>query len=202
VTTISTALSVQSLLNDPALNKGTGFTQRERVVFQAASTGAEITVWDIPPDVVVLGFAFSPDGTSLGASAQTRQGIVFDLEVILAGAPADEAVTVFEEMSTGPTHSVAPVGKYLVTTHNGTEIRQWDPLSGDLLVDVATNPGRFALAIPMADNTTVLYSDAGGVLTRLQTNVDDLVDLARSRIQRGFTEAECGLFFPQGDCPG
>lgn len=58
------------------------------------------------------------------------------------------------------------------------------------------------VAIPMTDDTTVLYSNAGGVLTRLQTNIEDLVDLAQSRVQRGFTEAECGRFFPQGDCPG
>jgi hypothetical protein len=176
------------------------YRTRERIVFRAASTGEEITAWDLPPDVTALALTFSPDGTTLGVSAQTRQGILFDVEAILVGTPAGEAVTMFEEMSTGPTHAVAPVGDYFVTTHNGTEIRQWDLVSGDLLVDVATNPGRFALAIPMADDTTVLYSDARGVLRRLRTDVDDLVELARSRVQRSFTDAECTRFFPQGDC--
>ena len=178
------------------------YRTRDRVVFRVASTGEEITAWDTPPEVTVLTLAFSPDGTTLGVSAQTREGIMFDVEAILDGTPAGEAVTVFEEMSTGPTHSAAPVGDYLVTTHNGTEIRQWDPVTGDLLVDVATNPGRFAVVIPMADDTTVLYSDARGVLKRLRTDVDDLVELARSRVQRSFTDAECTRFFPQDDCPG
>ncbi|MGI9624005.1 MAG: hypothetical protein ACR2PK_14305, partial [Acidimicrobiales bacterium] len=96
---------------------------------------------------------------------------------------------------------VAPVGDYLVTTHNGIEVRQWDPVTGALLVDVPTNPGRFALAVSMQDNETVLYSDADGVLTRLRTDLGDLVDLARARVQRDFSRAECEQFFPEGECP-
>ncbi|MGI9623872.1 MAG: protein kinase domain-containing protein, partial [Acidimicrobiales bacterium] len=90
-----------------------------RVVFVKASTGEEIDAWRIPPGFSVLALAFSPDGTRLGASAQSRQGILFDVEAIMAGTPAGDAVKVYPEMSTGPTHMVAPVGDYLVTTHNG-----------------------------------------------------------------------------------
>lgn len=96
------------------------------------------------PDVIVLTLVLSPDGTTLGVSTQTSEGIVF------------------EEMATGPTHAVAPVGDHLLTEHNGAEIRHWIWIRR-ISVDVATNPRRFAMAIPMADDTTVMYSDANAL---------------------------------------
>jgi DNA-binding SARP family transcriptional activator/WD40 repeat protein len=176
------------------------YRTRNHVVFVDSSTREPITEWNVPGDIAILDQWFSPDGSKLGISAQTRQGVVFDVEAIMAGAPADEAVKVFEEMSSGPVATLIPVGDHLVTTHEA-QVRQWDPESGELLVDVSANPAGFPLQFAMPDNSTVLYADEGGLLRRFRTDVDDLVELARARVNRSFSEGECSLFFPGEDCP-
>ena len=170
------------------------------VVFRDASSGDMMTAWPVPADVIPLSLAFSPDGSTLGLSAQTRQGILFAVDAIVDGTPASDAVTVFEDMSSGPTTRVVPLDEIIVTSGGGTQIRQWD-LAGNLLVDVPTNPGTSAYMFALNDEETAYYQDAGGVLRRLTTNPDALAELARSRVQRGFTDAECERYLPLRSCP-
>ena len=172
------------------------------VIFGRASTREILTVWHVPEGVTPLSAAMSPDGSMVGVSAQTGQGIVFDVQAILDGASADDAVTIYGDLSAGPTHRAVPIGDSIVTSGGGTQIRQWDTESGSLLADVTTNPGRsaFLFAVP-SDDDSVYYQDAGGVIRRFPINTGDLVALARSRVQRGFTDTECHRYFPPGDCP-
>ena len=93
------------------------------------------------------------------------------------------------------------VGDSIVTTGADTEVRQWDAATGDLLVDVSTNLGGFVQLFALPDARTLFYADADRVLRRYLTDPDDLVDLARTRVQRDFTDAECVRFFPDGACP-
>ena len=177
------------------------YTTRNDVVFRRASTFELITKWPIPGDVITLTVDFSPDGSAIGVSSQARQGIVFDVAAILAGAHADDAVVVFPEMHTGPTHRVVPVGDSIFTTGANTQVRRWDAATGALLVDLSTKLGEFVHLFALPDGEVVFYADANGVLRRYLTDPDDLVALARSRVQRDFTEVECSRFFSDGDCP-
>ncbi len=177
------------------------YTTWDHVVFRRASTLEVLAEWSIPEDVITFVPEFSPDGSVLAVSSQSRQGIVFDVDAILAGADADEAVRVFPEMHPGPTQRAIPVGDSIVTTGAGTQVRQWDAATGDLLVDVSTNLGEFVQLFALPDGKTLFYADAKGVLRRYLTDPDDLVGLARSRVQRDFTETECLRFFATGNCP-
>lgn len=56
---------------------------------------------------------------------------------------------------------------------------------------LAFNPGGNLLAVPTADGTTRVYA----------IDVDDLLDLARSRVTRHFALAECRRYFQSGECP-
>jgi hypothetical protein len=66
---------------------------------------------------------------------------------------------------------------------------------------VSTNLGEFVQLFVLPDATTLFYADADGVLRRYLIDPDQLVELARSRLQRDFTESECLRFFPAGECP-
>ena len=72
------------------------------MVFRRASTLELLTEWQIPENVITFVPEFSPDGSALAVSSQSRQAIVFDVEAILAGVVVDDAVMVFPEMHTGP----------------------------------------------------------------------------------------------------
>ena len=45
------------------------------------------------------------------------------------------------------------------------------------------------------DDGSLYYATSDGVLRRMPTALDELVALARDRVQRDFTEAECERFF-------
>ncbi len=170
------------------------------IVFRRASSLEALTEWARPAGMITLASAFAPDGSALGVSAQTREAVIFDVEAILAGASASEAVTVFPELHTGPTQRVVPLGDSIVTTGSGTQVRQWDTTSGSLLVDVSTDLGFFVQLLVTTDGASLFYADADGILRRYLADSDELVELARSRVQRDFTEAECLLYFGADPC--
>jgi WD40 repeat protein len=176
------------------------YATRDHVVFRRASTLEVLTEWPVPADVVPLSIEFSPDGAAVGLSSQNRQGIVFDVEAILDGAAAADSVSVMPELHSGPTSRVVPVGGSVVTAGAGTQVRQWDRASGALLADVTSDLGQFVQLFALRDGRTLFYADANGVLRRFLVEPQDLVALARSRVQRGFTEAECERWFPDEDC--
>jgi hypothetical protein len=119
----------------------------------------------------------------------------------VTGAPADDAVVVYPELHSGPTHRVVPIGDSIFTSGANTQVRQWDRVTGTLLVDIPTNLGEFVHLFALPDGETIFYADADGVLRRYLIDPDDLVEIARTRVQRDFTESECVRFFPAGDCP-
>lgn len=177
------------------------YTTQDDVVFRRASTLEVLSRWEIPDDVITLVVDFSPDGSAVGISAQSRQGIVFDVPAILNGTTADNAVTVMDEMHDGPVHRAIPVGDSLVTTGSQSEVRQWDVATETLEVDVSTAPRDFVNLFALPDGETLFYSDRNGVLRRYLTDPDALAALARSRVQREFTETECLRYFPAEECP-
>jgi DNA-binding SARP family transcriptional activator/WD40 repeat protein/tRNA A-37 threonylcarbamoyl transferase component Bud32 len=175
---------------------------RSEVQFRRASTGELLTSWEYSFDEILgLTVSFSPDGTQATLAAQTGQTVIFDVAAILEGVQADDAVTVWEDRTTGPNHQTIPMGETFVTSGGATEIRQWDTASGRLLFELAINPGVAAPLLALADGSAVYFPDADGVIRRFLVDVAHLVALAEQRVQRGFTEAECERYFAPGDCP-
>jgi hypothetical protein len=172
------------------------------VEFRRASTGELLTSWQYNFNTYMgLIVSVSPDGTQATLAAQTGQAVIFDVEAILDGASAAEAMTVYEDRTTGPNHQTMPLGETFITSGGGTEIRQWDTASGRLLAEVATDPVNPAALVALADGSAIYYPDADGVIRRFLVDIADLVALAEQRVQRGFTEAECERYVAPGDCP-
>lgn len=170
-------------------------------VLRRASSGAVLASWPIPPGMMPLSIQFSPDGERAALSAMSREVVVFDVEAIVSGVAIESSATVFDDLTTGPTNMVIPIGDLLVASGQGDQVAVWDPALGRALLDVPTSAGQFVVMVPLPDGSAVLYQDGDGVLRRLLLDPDDLVALARSRVQRGFTDAECSSFFPERDCP-
>jgi hypothetical protein len=79
-------------------------------------------------------------------------------------------------------------------------VRVWSP-DGELVVNVPTRQAdapTFAFA-PGTD--TLYYEDGDGVVRRLPIDVDELTQLAREVLTRGFTQQECDRYFPGEPCP-
>ncbi|MGI9645152.1 MAG: hypothetical protein ACR2O6_07575, partial [Ilumatobacteraceae bacterium] len=77
-------------------------------------------------------------------------------------------------------------------SHSGEVIRFWDGDDGTeryaIPVDIGTNRGTTVIT---QDGRFLFHTERNGVLARSLLEVDELVDLARSRAQRDFTEDEC-----------
>ncbi|MEM7271926.1 MAG: BTAD domain-containing putative transcriptional regulator [Actinomycetota bacterium] len=171
------------------------------VTFLNASTNEVLTTWEVGEGFTPLVAQFSADGSTVGLSAQTGQAVTFDVPAILAGTPADQAVQVIRDVAPGPNHRTLPVGDRIYTSSAGAQIRSWDGSTGELLVDVATASGQFAHLFSDVEETSVFYQDAKGVIRRLPVDPDELVNLALSRVQRGFSPEECTRYFPSQPCP-
>ena len=82
-------------------------------------------------------------------------------------------------------------------------VRLWDVATGDLLVELRADP---AQGVPRRLQprwpSYLYYTDAAGVVRRYLVDTDELVELAESRLTRGFTADECTRYFGVGGLPG
>ena len=79
-------------------------------------------------------------------------------------------------------------------------MRVWSP-DGATIADlpVQVEAGSALAFAPGTD--TLYYEDAGGVIRRFTLDPDELTELARSLLTRGFTDDECARYFPGEECP-
>lgn len=78
----------------------------------------------------------------------------------------------------------------------------WDLETGGLLHDIQVSEDDRGQAIAFAnDDRHLLVSVAGGPLAIYTLDEDELFEIARDRLVRGFTESECLQYFPDTDCP-
>jgi len=72
---------------------------------------------------------------------------------------------------------------------------------GDLVASVPTtqeDAPTFAFA---SGTDTLYYEDGAGLVRRLPLDVEDVTELARGVLTRGFTPQECSRYFPGESCP-
>lgn len=177
------------------------FVDDTRVLFHDAASTERLAAWTAPDDVSLLWPSISRDGRTVALADQSGGTVLFDVTAILDGASPNETARVIRGLSTGPTHSVIVSGNRLISSGGGTQIRVRDLMTERLILDVATTAGDAADIVIAPDGSSLLYEDAGAVLRRLPLDFTELVILASSRAQRGFTEAECARFFGDETCP-
>ncbi|MDX1510102.1 MAG: BTAD domain-containing putative transcriptional regulator [Nitriliruptorales bacterium] len=79
-------------------------------------------------------------------------------------------------------------------------VRVWDLDTGELLHEVIL--GDTALAVALSEDGSTLYTGttSAGIQAWILDH-DQLIEFARSRVSRGFTDAECARYFSNSACP-
>ena len=146
-------------------------------------------------DQVRGGVVFSPDGETFAVIAGNpgRAVRIHDIETgeVSKRLPQQAEVTSVAFSSTG---------KLLASVGADGYARIWDVASWDLVQEIEF--GDFVTAVTFVDNDRQLaVSTRTGGARLYFLEFDDLLAEARLRVGRGFSETECGVYFPDGGCP-
>jgi DNA-binding SARP family transcriptional activator/WD40 repeat protein len=165
----------------------------EAVELHDLATGELVGSLDPAPDAI-LTLGSSDDGRHVVLNAQSGRFLVLDLLAAEPGAPLEDAVVLAgRDPAGGPLIHSTVVGELLATSTMSGHVRLLELAGGRLLADLevdATGPAPIGFT---TDGAQLYYTD-GAVLRRLETDPDRLVELARSRLTRGFTAEECDQY--------
>jgi WD40 repeat protein/DNA-binding SARP family transcriptional activator len=161
-----------------------------------------VTVWDVASGKVratyawktgrANAFALSPDGRSL-AIAGSDGTVIRDLSTgtlvkTLAGTGEGTAVAFNQDGS-------------LLATGSTTGTSLWDVATGEHLLRFAGGPSPVRSLSFDPAGTHLLIGSEDGLLRVVTLSLDELLTIARSRIARAFTAAECRQYLHVTVCP-
>jgi WD40 repeat protein/serine/threonine protein kinase len=171
----------------------------------SASADGPVTVWKVPSFEVlrtfsghegqVLGVGFSPDGAQLATSGLDGTAKVWDVATghqvhSLAGHDGQVSDVAF-----------SPDGKLLATAGVDNTARLWEASTGrELLTLTGSTHGMNEVAFS-PEGTRFAVSSNDGTVRVYVLPIDDLVDLARTRLTRSWTLPECRQYLNQETCP-
>ena len=97
-------------------------------------------------------------------------------------------------------HRTSAAG-FIATGAFSGNVRVWST-DGTLVADIPVQLGGQSPAVTFVPGTdTLFYEDGGGVMRRFTPDTNELTELARSVLTRGFTPDECVRYFPGERCP-
>ncbi len=172
-----------------------------------AVAGIDVQVWDVASwtrlvgieghSGAILAVEFGTDGRSLATAAADGSAKLWDISEVRAGN-IRELVSLQGHSGAVLDVAFSPDGTQLATAALDNTVKIWDDTGRELFTLPVEMPGIIAydptgtrLAIPSADGSVRVH-----VLP-----VDELLELARTRLTRSFTAAECARYLHQADCP-
>jgi WD40 repeat protein len=93
-------------------------------------------------------------------------------------------------------------GQRIATASEDGTVRLWDATTGELLMRWPGHDGGATDVTFSGDGRFLVSSGNDGTIRVYLAEVDDLVDLARSRVTRTLTPDECRRFLHEEACPG
>jgi WD40 repeat protein len=164
----------------------------------------DVTTGKIVADVAALNVAaggsgnlffgrFSPDGKQVVFHTATGGLLLLDVEALEGGADMQQAL-LWETTA----HSSATLWSYfstdgtlIATMGLDSQLKVWDTATGALVADLGAFVWGHAFH---PDGEHLIAGDTEGTIQILTLNIDELIDIAKSRITRSFTANECATY--------
>ncbi len=157
-----------------------------------AGTYQEISSW-LARAKWINDLAFSPDGTRLASTSGDMTVKVWQVPTI------EEPLTLRGHTATVTVAVLSQDGTRLATTSLDGTIKVWDALSGQNLLTLPDNAWMLTFS---PDGKYPASGDFwGGLVHVYLLDIDELADLARSRLTRALTQEECRQYLHTQQCP-
>jgi len=186
----------------------TGDDGRPQLVIVVDRDTGVLTIYDLvtreslgtyTPDAFPASIALSSDGRRIALLTFTGRLVVLDVTGVADG-DADPKVFDIVAHAAGSKAVAFSSGGLIATGSSLDGVRVWSD-DGDLVASVPTtqeDAPTFAFA---SGTDTLYYEDGAGLVRRFPLDVDDVTELARSVLTRGFRPQECTRYFPGEACP-
>jgi WD40 repeat protein len=168
-------------------------------------------IWDVSTGELIYSFSagagdvksvdFNPTGNLLVTAHEDGTAQIWDVSIHGLGPERDQSVqTLVGHNSTVWDAAFSPNGEHLATISFDGTVRLWDIESGDeLLAWPGNNNGPDLEFSPDGQHLAVTSGD-GSVRVFILT-LEELIDLANSRLTRSFTLEECQKYLHRDTCP-
>jgi WD40 repeat protein len=140
-----------------------------------------------------LSIAYSPDGTRLVTSGRDFTAKIWDV------AAGKELSTLRGHTSTVTSARFSPDGTLIATASRDGTIRLWDSRTGIEKLTLGINGGAFDVEFT-PDGEKLITWDWEGIKV-FTLNLDDLLQIARTRLTRAWTLEECQRYLHTETCP-
>ena len=160
----------------------------------AATSGKELATFS-GEGKDIYGLALSPDGKLLAMGNQ-------DGEIMLWNVESGEHLRTMS----GHTGLVLRLafsrdGTHLASASFDRLAKFWDVATGEEIASLYGNAGNVFGVSLSPDGNQMATAGADGTIRTYALRLDDLVELARSRVPRSLTEEECRIFLHTDSCP-
>ena len=168
-----------------------------RATIRDMATGQTVTEIDYQQqqDALALYVHFSADGSHLISGGLDGTVRIWDVET------GQQVREIHADQHFIQGLSLSPDGTIIATAAGGSEVRLWDYQSGERLLTVE-GVGEVGYAIGFTpDGRQLVTGNNDGDVRFYTLSIDELVDLAESRLTRTLTEAECQQYLHLEACP-
>jgi WD40 repeat protein/transcriptional regulator with XRE-family HTH domain len=173
--------------------------------FATGSNDGIVKVWDASNGTLLQTFpghtgivwnvVFSPDGTRLASASADGTGKVWD------AATGKELLTLIGHANQVRDIAFSLEGQSLITSSDDGSVKIWDAATGKELLTLVRDAGPIASIALSPDGKRLLTGNADGSARIYFLRVEDLIALAKSRVKRSLTTAECQKYLHVDRCP-
>jgi WD40 repeat protein len=159
-----------------------------------AATGAALYTITID-SLAVYAVCYSPDGQLIAAGVQEGNVFLYDT------SSWELVRTLTGHTGLVPGLAFSPDGKRLTSLSLDNTVKVWDLETGE---ELATLPGQAGQLLSLAyspDGTRIVTAASDGTMRTFVLSTEELVDIARSRVTRSLTTAECQKYLHLDECP-
>lgn len=163
-----------------------GFTQVASHTFEESEPAAQRLVFALDGEVLL--------GTSGGEGSSDVQ--LFDGHTL-------EPRAVLKDPHKGETLDIAVSGDGTMIATSGSDgrVRVWDVESLDLLYDLPVADVKVQSVDFVDDDSKIVAASFDGRVAEFILDADEYLAFVRTRLPRGFTRAECDIYFADTQCP-